>query len=285
MTSDSAVPSTHDVLTRSLSGAGDVRVVTLDPRFQGLPDTAHGGAVLALFDAVVPEAGGHRSVAGLYRRRVPLATPLALTIERAGAATRLRLSDGAATLVEGTVSAVSPAAPAPPAALAPPTDETAVPLSRTCFACGTDNTLGLRARLAMDEASVGGVWTPGEAFRVRDAVAPVAVTTLLDEAAFWLGAAAAGEAGMTTDVRVRLHARAAFGPVRVVGSRAAVRARADDARYWDTEVEARDGAGALVASATITFVAVRGSARKLVAGLLAVNPPDVLRRVFPAYVR
>ncbi|MEK7385458.1 MAG: hypothetical protein AABZ83_03365 [candidate division NC10 bacterium] len=42
---------------------------------------------------------------------------------------------------------------------------------------------------------------------------------------------------------------------------------------------------ALVASATITFVAVRGGARKLVAGLLAMNTPDVLRRVFPAYVR
>jgi len=28
-------------------------------------------------------------------------------------------------------------------------------------------------------------------------------------------------------------------------------------------------------------VAVRGAARRLVAGMLAVNPPDVVRRVFP----
>jgi len=38
-----------------------------------------------------------------------------------------------------------------------------------------------------------------------------------------------------------------------------------------------------VASAVITFVAVRGAARRLVHGMLAVNAPEVLRRVFPAY--
>jgi hypothetical protein len=38
-----------------------------------------------------------------------------------------------------------------------------------------------------------------------------------------------------------------------------------------------------VASAVITFVAVRGTARRLVSGMLAMNPADVLRRVFPAH--
>ena len=46
---------------------------------------------------------------------------------------------------------------------------------------------------------------------------------------------------------------------------------------------ARDADGRLVASAAITFVAVRGTARRLVTGLLAVNAPDLLRRIFPAY--
>jgi acyl-coenzyme A thioesterase PaaI-like protein len=158
-------------------------------------------------------------------------------------------------------------------------------VSTTCFACGIDNTLGLRARLTIDHERVGGVWAPSAAFRAGDALATVAVTTLLDEAAFWLGAAASGEAGMTTELRIRLHAPAAFGRVVVAGSRASVRARADDPRYWDTEIAAWDDRGTLVATAAITFVAVRGVARKLVAGLLAVNPPDVLRRVFPTYVR
>jgi hypothetical protein len=83
---------------------------------------------------------------------------------------------------------------------------------------------------------------------------------------------------------VRLHGDArAGGALTVAGARAAARPRAGDARYWDTEVAARDGDGRLVAGATITFVAVRGAARRLVAGMLAVNAADVLRRVFPAY--
>jgi hypothetical protein len=78
----------------------------------------------------------------------------------------------------------------------------------------------------------------------------------------------------------------AFGtPIVVTGARARTRARGDDARFWETEIAAADDAGRLVASGRITFVAVRGAARRLVTGLLAMNPPDVLRRVFPAYTR
>ena len=142
-------------------------------------------------------------------------------------------------------------------------------------------------RLSIDDESVSGRWTPNASLRAADgAVAAVAITTLLDEAAFWLGAAASGESGMTTDLRVRLHGSLVFdGGITVAGSRAAVRAHCDDPRYWDTEVGAWDDAGRLIASASITFVAVRGAARNLCTGLLAMNPPDVLRRIFPAYVR
>jgi len=45
--------------------------LTLDRAFQGLPDTAHGGSVLAIFDALAG-ATGAREVVGVYRRRVPL---------------------------------------------------------------------------------------------------------------------------------------------------------------------------------------------------------------------
>ena len=74
-------------------------------------------------------------------------------------------------------------------------------------------------------------------------------------------------------------------PIIVAGARAAVRPRADDARYLDTTIAARDSGGRVVASAAITFVAVRGAARRLAAGMLAVNPPELLRRVFPGYAR
>ena len=275
-------PSTDDVLRRCVTGDGDARVVTLDPRFQGLPGTAHGGTVLALFDALAPEARS-RTVAGVYHRRVPLGAPLRLAID--AAAGSFQLSDGTALLVSATVSmsAKDEAGVAPPTAGA---DPMILPLSTTCFACGTENALGLRARLTIDDDSVRGEWTPRDEMRGRDgALAPVALTALLDEAAFWLGAAASGEAGVTTDLRVRLHRPVAFGRrIVVAGARASVRPRADDPRHWQTEVAAWDDTGVLVASAGITFVAVRGAARKLVAGLLAMNPADVLRRVFPGYV-
>jgi hypothetical protein len=148
-----------------------------------------------------------------------------------------------------------------------------------------DSPLGLGARLGFDARAVGGVWTPRPGFRAADGrLLPVALTTLLDETAFWLGALATGESGMTTELAITLHGDApAEGVVRVGGERAAARPRAQDARYWDTRVAARDEAGRLLASATITFVAVRGAARRLVTGMLAMNPPEVVRRVFPAY--
>jgi hypothetical protein len=142
-------------------------------------------------------------------------------------------------------------------------------------------------QLAIDEVGVSGRWVPHAAFRLADGtVAPVALMTLLDEAAFWLGAAASGEAGMTTDLRVRLYGTLpSDGLITVAGARDGVSAHPDDARYWETEVDVWDDAGRPVAGARITFVAVRGAARKLVTGLLAMNPPEVLRQIFPAYVR
>jgi hypothetical protein len=90
---------------------------------------------------------------------------------------------------------------------------------------------------------------------------------------------------MTTDLRVTLHGDApADRALTIAGARAAVQARAGDPRYWDTSITARDAGGRVVATAAITFVAVRGAARKLAAAMQAVNPPDVLRRVFPRYV-
>src|SRR5713101_8082687 len=129
-----------------------------------------------------------------------------------------------------------------------------------------------------------GTWEPRASFRRDDgSLAPAALTTLLDEAAFWLGALATGESGMTTELRVSLHRPAQFAaPVTVTGARGAVHQRGDDARYWETDVVARAD-GEVVATARITYVAVRGAARRLVTGMLAMNDPACVRRVFPAY--
>jgi hypothetical protein len=276
--------TTTDVLRAALAGDGDERVLTLDRAFQGLPETAHGGSVLAAFDVVAGRTSP-RTLRGHYLKRVPLGAPLALRVARADGTARFTLAEGAATLVEGAVEDAAPRAG--DAVEAPAPGAPMLPISRGCFACGSDNPLGLRVQLRADDAAVGGTWTPRPGFRRADGtLSPLALTTLLDEAAFWLGALATGESGMTTELCVALHADApGEGPITVAGARATVRPRADDARYWDTAISARDAGGRVVASAAITFVAVRGAARRLATGMLAVNDAAVIRRVFPAYVQ
>jgi hypothetical protein len=283
-TSDYRMATTDSLLRAGLERHGDELTLTLDPAFQGLPDTAHGGSVLAAFHAVA-QASGPRHVSGVYRKRVPLGIPLQLFASRHSDRLDCRLVDATnTTLVEGRVGAPAPASLADMRA---PENSPGrpLPVSSTCFACGVDNGQGLQVRLALDDTSVGGVWTPRPALRDADGrLAPVALTTLLDEVAFWLGALASGESGMTTVLEVTLAAAVPFGPaITVAGSRDHVRPRADDPRYWETEVGAWDEHGRQVAGARITFVAVRGAARRLASWLLQTNPPEVVRSVFPAY--
>jgi len=275
------------MLRRALEVSGRDLILTLDPALQGLPETAHGGSVLAVFDALA-DASASREVSGIYRRRVPLGMPLTLLRTRADSTETFVLSDPAGSvLVDGRVA---PLAAGPPHPRPPDEDDDArrypLPISRACFACGTDNELGLRVRLEFDADAVRGTWEPRVSFRRDDgSLAPAALTTLLDEAAFWLGALATGESGMTTELRVSLHRPAPFAaPVTVTGARGAVHQRGDDARYWETDVVARAD-GEIVATARITYVAVRGAARRLVTGMLAMNDPACVRRVFPAYTR
>jgi len=280
--------STIDATLRgAIRGAGNALTLTLDPAFQGLPETAHGGSVLGLFDVLAARRGA-RTLRGRYLRRVPLALPLALTLTPEGGVFGARVAElDGTSLVEGEVTAPVPDAPTTPAPGAEPSasDPGPLPVSLGCFACGIENSRGLGAHLGVDARAVTGVWTPRADFRGDDGrLSTVALTTLLDEAAFWLGALASGESGMTTELAVTLHGDApADGVVHIRGERAATRARADDRRYWDTRVSAFDAAGRQLASAAITFAAVRGAARRLVTGMLAMNPRDVVRRAFPAY--
>ena len=257
--------------------------ITLDPVFQGLPGVAHGGSVLAAFD-VAAALGGPRRVVGRYRRRVPLGTPLDLAMERAEGAVRCRLYDPTSTslLVEGQIDRGElPAASAPPAVV----EGSPLPVSSTCFVCGVESSVGLRAQLWFDEMTVGGTWRPPARFRdAHGSLSSLALLALLDEAAFWLGALATGESGMTTDLAVTLAARVPLDTTLTLsGARARVQPSSDDSRYWTTHVEAREGSGRLVAAADITFVAVRGAARKLAAWMAPLNSRDILHRIFPAY--
>jgi hypothetical protein len=273
--------TTEALLHRSLLADGAGHRLTLDPAFQGLPATAHGGSVLAAFDAVAGQRET-RLISGIYRRRVPIGVPLELgvTVDDGGAT--CRLAEGNALLVEGHVRPS-----ALPLDTAPVEAEygTPLPVSSTCFVCGLENTAGLRAQLRFDDDAVCGVWTPPPRFRAaHGGLAPLALTSILDEAAFWLGALASGESGMTTELAVTLPQRVALdAPIVLRGERARVHPLSADPRYWQTHIAAGDRSGNVVAVADITFVAVRGAARKLSAWLAPRNPPGLLARIFPAY--
>src|SRR5262245_18393536 len=280
---DALHPRRRDRPTPEALGLAEPMTITLtlDPAFQGLPATAHGGSVLGAFDLAAGMAAS-REISGLYRRRVPLGVPLRLAVEGTGADVVYHLSDDRHVLVEGRVRQCPE--PARRAVVLPRGDGHTLPISSTCFACGTENPLGLRLQLTFDAETVHGRWLPLEGFRDGDTLATIAVTTLADEAAFWLAALTTGESGMTTDLRVTLRRAARAGrALTVVGRRPEVVASAEDARRCQTTVVVLDDDG-VVAEAAIAFVAIRGAARRLVTGLLATNDTGTLRRVFPAYV-
>jgi hypothetical protein len=277
------VTSIEDLLAESAAG----NALTLPEAFQGLPDMAHGGSLLAAFDAM---AGGRdraapREIFGHYRRKVPLNTPLPVEVKGSISGVEFRLSDGRGLLVEGWVRPADPS-PDRPGPRGSPGDGLPLPVATRCFACGTQNPLGLQVALRFDEQRVWTEYLPREPFRTSEGrLTTAALTTLLDETAFWLGALASGESGMTTELRVILHRpQVEFGkPLIVVGEREQAVPRAGDPRYRETAAAILSAEGDLLASARITFVAVRGAAKRLIAGILKRNPPEILRRVFPAY--
>src|SRR2546430_7878754 len=95
------------VLRRSLDDRSGDLILTLDPAFQGLPDAAHGGSVLAAFDALAG-LSMPRAVSGVYRKRVPLATPLRLAVGRDNGAHTFVLRDSADVLAHGRVAPLAP---------------------------------------------------------------------------------------------------------------------------------------------------------------------------------
>jgi hypothetical protein len=91
-------------LRHALEVSGRDLILTLDPALQGLPETAHGGSVLAVFDALAGVTAA-RELTGTYRRRVPLGLPLTLRRSREDSIETFELSDQAgAVLVDGRVA-------------------------------------------------------------------------------------------------------------------------------------------------------------------------------------
>ena len=243
--------TTTDALRRAPRGHGADRDPHARPRVRrDLPDTAHGGSGARRFRRARRARGPRESAGPLSSSACRSACRCACASSRAGRR-RLELFDvspsaGGSVLVDGRVARA--ARPAPPRRR--PADDAArgrrdaaARLAPHASPVASTTARPARAPARRRRRRWAATWTPRRRLRRADGtLAPVALTTLLDEAAFWLGALATGESGMTTELRVRLHDGAPRrGPITVAGAaHSACGPRAGDPRYWDTEVAARD---------------------------------------------
>lgn len=275
----------------SLEREGKGRL-TLAATLQGFPETAHGGGVLAAFDQVAARwlnaAGAARMVTAQIQRTIPLQTSLPLRIEASAGNVALTLGDDGKPLARGLLSlAANASKPAWNGWSGPPEKSLGFPTARGCLACGSENPIGLRVRLRFDDRWVWAEYRPSETYRAADGrIAPALFTVLLDEMAWWLGALATGEAGVTTDIHVTLHRPThPFGePLLAVGPRDRVAVTDEKGHFWRTETAVLASDGTLLASGAIVFAGSRVYSKRLIPQLLKTNPPESLRPIFPTHV-
>ena len=281
------------VLAECLSLAAEGKgQLTLAATLQGFPETAHGGGVLAAFDQVAARwlnaAGAARMVKAQIQKTIPLQTPLPLTVKALGREITLTLGDDGKPLARCRVTRGVTEATLPLNGWSgPPEKSLGFPTARGCLACGTENPIGLRVRLRFDDRWVWSEYHPSETYRAADGgIAPALFTVLLDEMAWWLGALATGEAGVTTDIHIMLHRPThPFGkPLLAVGPRDRVAVTDEKGHFWRTETAVLAADGTLLASGAIVFAGSRAYSKRLIPQLLKTNALESLRPIFPTHV-
>ncbi len=278
-----------ECLALNAEGRGSL---TLAATLQGFPETAHGGGVLAAFDLTatrwVNAAGAARIVKAQIQKSIPLQIALPLTVEVSAEDVTLTLGDKGKPLARCLVKPAAPgSAPAWNGWSGPPEKSLGFPTARGCLACGTENPVGLRVRLRFDDRWIWSEYRPSETYRASDGrVSPALYTVLLDEMAWWLGALACGEAGVTTEITITLHRPAhPFGETLLaVGPRDRVAVTGERGHFWKTETAVLASDGTLLASGAIIFAGSRVYSKRLIPQLLKTNPPESLRPIFPTHV-
>lgn len=274
-------------------GAGAAGQLSFPPLLQGFPDAAHGGGLLAALDRVargcVPDRKPRR-LATVIQRTIPLDTPLPLTAARGEHGVTLTLKNGESVLAEATAEH-SAEQPIGGDAFQRWTGRngrpSALPITRGCLACGSENPLGCQLALRFDDRWLWSEHWPRLPFRSPDGTLdPALFPILLDEVGWWLGALRTGEAGVTTEVFTTLYSdEVAFdGPLILLGEHGGVTASDEKGHFWETTGAIFSAGGKPLASARVTYAASRVYSKRLVPLLAALNPPDSVRRVFPRYV-
>jgi hypothetical protein len=261
--------------------------ITFARDFQGFPGTVHGGAVAALFYRVTtPRPPVHLRMD--LERGVPTETPLALETGSEGARARLAVSQDGRRLAAAELmrEEVAPFDPAPTLAewRAASSAGAEVPHTKTCLACGSANPLGLAVRFLVNDRFVWREYVPQPAYRAANGALHAAlVTIMLDELAWWLGALAQGECGVTTEVSLTVYARLPFTPLLAIGDRQTVRPDEDvRGRYVRADALLLTADGTLLARAEVRFAASRAYTRRLLQPFLETTPPERFFSLFPA---
>jgi len=279
----------EDALRQALADAPRGRVAF--PRdFQGFPGTVHGGAVAGLFYRVTTPQPPVRLRMDLLRG-VPTETPLRLITSSEGTAARLALAQDERRLAEAELTrsdlpAVDPR-PMLTAWQGRQGAEDQVPATATCLACGSANPLGLALRFRFDDRFLWQEYAPPAHYRAADgSVHPTLATVALDELGWWLGALAQQECGVTTEVTVSVFQTLPFGPLLLLGDRAAVQPDEDPrGRYLRARACLLGTDGRLLAAAEVRFAGSPAYTKRLLQPFLETTPPDTLFRLFPNAVK
>ncbi len=232
--------------------------VVIDPRFNGPPDSGHGGYSAGRAAALVEPAPGG-AVEVTLRRPVPLATPLTVAAEEGGA---VALSSGGELVMEARP--VPGFAPADPPLVGLDAARAAVDPDRwldghpfpTCFGCGPDRDPADALRLFAGDAGGGRFavpWTPATWAGAGGVVAPEFVWAAMD-------CPSSAPASSTFPVVLGRMTVALGGPPVPIGRELVVETWLESAegRKHHTAVALHDGAGTVFAAGRATWIALRG---------------------------
>jgi len=263
------------------------------PALQSWPGIVHGGGLVALIDeaaARVGGTGGPRVVEGRLTASVPVNATLALEAGPYKDEIVVTVRQNGQPLASGIVGPAPGAAPGLEgklAALTPRLPGWALPTSDHCLACGALNPVGLRATLHLDEDRV---WTriePSAAWaRPGGGLHPALVPVLLDEIAWWLGAATMHEGGLTNRLAVTFHRSGIpAGPVIASGRLADVKPVDRQRLFWRTQSTLATADGEVLAAASIVFRGGPDYSAHQIPYFAARTAPDLLQRLFPRHPR
>ena len=235
------------------------RQLTIDPRFTGIPEIAHGGYVAGILTAALG-AGGSR-----VRLRRPVPTGRPLRMER-GASAQVELRDGAGVLADAIAADVVVRVPEPvePADAAAASARFAAQSRHPfpeCVTCGPARAdgLGVAPGPVSGRALVAALWTP--AWQLGDGLdllPPELVCAALDCTQLWAlmfhAPPATSDHVVTATLETRLDRRVAVGEPHVVIGWPIGR----DGRRWVAGGAIFGPDGALCAAGRLTAAVVNG---------------------------